>query len=229
MKNMLIGILIGFLFIGALAAALVLGARSEFPANMLRNYQIKFAEHAFIPGTKDLLVVIGFEAKDMFSKTKPKSLMGVYKVDDEGARLIYRFSPIVPKEVDYPRPLVIESAKMIWDKQKGLSIFTCWGETGADYWGAHPILFSFRRGRPYPVSFYNLDLSDDPSIKNISWTRRDFVAKNLYDKSQSVKTILTQGSHIAPNGTIELLFWGDDNPRAAEHRIVRLKVNPSWL
>ena len=228
-KKKRVSLLVGVALLFAAACLYAVGTRSSMPPNMLRNYQIKLAEHAFIPGTKDLLVVIGFEAKDLNGRTNPKSLLAVYRVDDEGAQLIYRFSPVLPKEIGYPRQLLIESAKITWDKQKGLSIFTCWGETGADYWGTHPILFSFKRGKPYPVTFYGGNLSDNPRILGISWTKKDFTAKNHYDGSESVKTILTQGASIFPNGTIELVFWGDEAPKAAYHRLVKLKINPSWL
>lgn len=223
MRTLFIGILMGFVFAGMLFGFYTYNNRPAFPPNMLRNYEMKVVEHAFIPGSKDLLVVIGFEAKDLFQRVNPRSILAVYKVSGDGPRLIYRFSPVAPKDVNYPGPLMIEQAKIVWDRQKGLSIFTSWGETGADYWGSHPILFAFKRGKPFPVSFYDGALADDPRIKDISWTRKDFIVKNLYDNSQEVKTILTQGVQSGPDRTIELAFYGDNLPHASDHKIVKFR------
>jgi len=186
--------------------ALVLICRK---APTLAGYEILF--------TKSLgsgQVLYGLAAKEA-AKTEPLSLIAVYR----GKALIYRYSPVVPAAVGYPRPLRIERAEVI-NQDGDAFIITSWGETGADYFGTHPILIKHSGQKFGSVKFYKGYLSDSPRIRHIPWTRKDFQVKNLYDPSDAVYTILTQGVSVVQENMIELRFYGDDQPHAAEHKYV---------
>ncbi len=154
------------------------------------------------------MTIIGF-------KTGSLSYLAIYKEE----KLLYRFSPAGPLAENYPRPLMLEKAEI-----HGSMIVTSWGETGADYFGTHPIVFQYKNGKFRAVSFYAGNLSDDPRIKPFSWTGKDFEVTNYYDRSEKIKTILTQGVKITGNGEIELAFYGDDLPHAAKHKMVKIYV-----
>ncbi|MBU0672347.1 MAG: hypothetical protein KJ732_04885 [Candidatus Margulisbacteria bacterium] len=157
------------------------------------------------------LVLYGLEAKE---GEDPASLIAVYKA----AELIYRFSPLVPASVNYPRRLRLEQGEVVG----GRMIVTAWGETGADYFGTHPIVIQQVNGKFKAISFYQGDLASDPRIKRISWTRKDFIVRNYFDNSEKAKTILTQGVSVTRDNKIELDFYGDELPHAAEHKIVKI-------
>jgi len=146
---------------------------------------------------------------------QPQSYLEVYK----NSRLIYRFAPVVPESVGYPRSLELEKAQIV-----GSYIVTSWGETGADYFGTHPIVISLKGSFCRAVAIYSLDLSDDARIKGYSWTRKDFFVTNYFDPSERVKTILTQGVIVTPDKRLELSFYADEKPHAADHEYVRVKV-----
>jgi inhibitor of cysteine peptidase len=143
------------------------------------------------------------------------SCLAIYK----GDKLLYRFSPAGPLAESYPRPLMLEKAEIC-----GTTIVTSWGETGADYFGTHPIVFKHINGKFRAVSFYSGNLADDPQIKPFSWTSKDFYVTNYYDPSEKVKTILTQGIKVNQNDEIELSFYGDDLPHAAKHKYVIIRL-----
>jgi hypothetical protein len=162
-------------------------------------------------------VLYGLAAKEG-AKTDPLSLIAVYREKD----LIYRFSPAVPTAVGYPRPLMLEKAELISEGGNPF-IITSWGETGADYFGTHPILIRCDGKKFGSVKFYKGYLSDSPRIRHIPWTRKDFQVKNHYDPSDAVYTILTQGVSAVEENMIELRFYADDKPHAAEHDYVTFK------
>jgi hypothetical protein len=167
----------------------------------------------FLPA---LWVLYGLTAKEG-EKSEPLSLIAVYR----GKDIVYRFSPIVPARINYPRPLRLERAEVIKEGEE-VFVLTSWGETGADYFGTHPILIRYTDGKFRAISFYKSDLSADARIKGISWTRRDFYVRNYFDNSERVKTILTQGASVTREHEIELSFYGDELPHAAEHKMVRI-------
>ena len=146
---------------------------------------------------------------------QPQSYLAVYK----NSRLIYRFAPVVPESAGYPRPLELEKVKRV-----GSYIVTSWGETGADYFGTHPIVISLKGPSSRTVAIYSQDLSDDARIKGYSWTGKDFFVTNYFDPSERVKTILTQGVKVTPDKLLELSFYADEKPHAADHDYVRIKV-----
>jgi hypothetical protein len=134
-------------------------------------------------------------------------------------RLIYRFAPVVPGSVDYPRPLKLEKVQRV-----GPYLVTSWGETGADYFGTHPVIFRLGQKSCKVVTIYNQDLSDDARIKGYSWTRRDFFVTNYFDPSERVKTILTQGITVTPDKQLELSFYADEKPHASDHQYAKIKI-----
>ena len=146
---------------------------------------------------------------------QPQSYLAVYR----NSKLIYRFAPVVPESVDYPRPLELEKAQII-----GSYVVTSWGETGADYFGTHPIVISLKGPFCRVVAIYSQDLSDDARIKGYSWTRKDFFVTNYFEPSERVKTILTQGVTVTPDKRLELSFYADEKPHAADHEYVRIKA-----
>jgi len=201
------------LLIAALIVCLLIIVLSFFltssKTSILAGYDVLF--------TKSLgggQVLYGLAAKDA-AKTEPLSLIAVYREED----LIYRYSPVVPAAAGYPRPLLIERAEVI-SKDSDSFIITSWGETGADYFGTHPILIKYSGGKFGSVKFYKGYLSDSPRIRHIPWTRKDFKVKNHYDPSDAVYTILTQGVAVVKEDMIELRFYGDDQPHAAGHEYV---------
>jgi len=223
MKNLSIGIIIGLLVALSVAAFYVFRGGEGFPPDMLSKYSIKTVDHSMIAGTRDLLVVVGFEVKDWLRGGDPRSLIAFYDLSDGGARLIYKYSPVVPESAGYPRPLLIERAAVLPRKGGGMFIFTSWAEIGADYWGTHPVLFVYEGGRVRPTPFYEGRLSEDPRIKNISWTRKDLIAANLFDRMQTINTILTQGAVIGLDGVIKLFFYGDEKPHADKHKMIKFE------
>ncbi|MBU1026965.1 MAG: hypothetical protein KKA31_04470 [Candidatus Margulisbacteria bacterium] len=186
---------------------------SSQKAKILPGYEIVFSR-----SLGDGLVLSGFVAKDLTSN--PQSLLAIFR----GKNVIYRFSPVVPKSINYPRPLMIEKADVVKIKQGPSYIVTSWGETGADYFGTHPIVISCGINGFKAVSFYKGDISSDPMIKSISWTQKDFDAANYFNKTEKVKTILTQGVSVAKDNQVELNFYGDDLPHAAEHKMVMISL-----
>ena len=165
--------------------------------------------------TGEKVVVFGFIAKD--EKKTPASYLAIYS--KRSGRPLYRFAPMVPAGVNYPRPLMIENAEIMTQGDE-FFIFTTWGETGADYFGTHPILIKYAGGKFHMVKFYKGYLSDSPRIHHITWTTRDFEVTNKYDSREKVFTILTQKVSILKDNMIELGFYGDDKPHAAEHKYV---------
>jgi len=159
---------------------------------------------------------IGYRVVVKTSTTRqPPSYIEVYK----NSKLIYHFAPLVPASVGYPRPLKLEKVKRV-----GSYLVTTWGETGADYFGTHPIVIKLGEKTCKSVPIYSGDLSEDPRIKNYSWTRKDFVLVNVFDPWERVKTILTQGVAVTPERELELTFYADEKPHAEKHDYVRIKV-----
>lgn len=183
----------------------------------LKNYNVVQAKSFEISG-KEFLAV-GFLTKD---NKVPASILEIFQ--DKNGRLssVYKFSPIVPKEVDYPSPLMVEEIVLL-QNAKDKVLLTKWGETGADWFGTHPIVTGYKDGVFEVMSFYEGNLADDPKIKNSSWTTKDFVVKNFYNSSESAKTILTQGIEKG-FATIDLTFFADSNCHACSHRPVTLNM-----
>ena len=72
------------------------------------------------------ILIIFNESYRVVAKTlsgQPQSFVEIYK----GPRMIYKFAPVVPESIGYPRPLIFEKAQRI-----GRYFVTSWGETGAD-------------------------------------------------------------------------------------------------
>lgn len=146
---------------------------------------------------------------------QPQLYLAIYK----NSKLIYRFAPVVPESVGYPRPLRLEKVQRI-----GPYLLTTWGETGADYFGTHPIVIKLGREGCKVVAVYDQDLSEDVRIENYSWTRKDFFVTNYFNPSEKVKTILTQGVRVTPDRQLELSFYADEQPHAADHQYAKIRV-----
>jgi len=169
-----------------------------------------------ITGTFCLIVFnTGYRVVAKNSLNQPQSFMEIYK----GFRMIYKFAPIVPESIGYPRTLNFEKAQRL-----GPYLITSWGETGADYFGSHPIVIGCSGEKCKAVNIYNHDLSGDARIKDYSWTRKDFFITNYFDPSEKAKTILTQGVEISPDKYLELIFYADEKPHASEHKYAKIKI-----
>ncbi len=163
-------------------------------------------------------LIIFNESYRVVAKTlsgKPQSFVEIYK----GPRMIYKFAPVVPESIGYPRPLIFEKAQRI-----GRYFVTSWGETGADYFGSHPVVIGCSTDKCAAVNVYNDDLSGNASIKDYSWTRKDFFVTNYFDPSERIKTILTQAVEVIADNYIVLSFYADELPHAADHKYVRIKI-----
>ncbi|MBU0686842.1 MAG: hypothetical protein KKB81_03200 [Candidatus Margulisbacteria bacterium] len=165
-------------------------------------------------------VLYGYSIKASSKDKTPASFIEIY----ENSKPVYKFSPVVPKSVDYPRPLFLENAEVIKRGPSDCAIVTSWGETGADYFGTHPIVFYITDGKVMARSFYKGNLADDSRIKNFSWTQKDFYVKNYFNETEKVKTILTQGVALTKDDKVELSFYGDDLPHAAQHKYIKIKI-----
>lgn len=200
--------------------------RIVFPDNILQNYNISVTASATLPGTYNQVMIFGFEAKDLLAKTTPLSYLAIYKVSTAGADLVYRFAPVVPGSVNCPNPLLLEKTQPVQmtsslaATNKQFKLVTSWGETGADYFGTHPIVFSYDNGKFQAVNFYQGDLAQDPKLKGIMWTQPDFTVTNYFNSKESVQTILTQGVAVTDDWQIKLQFYGDNEPHAAAHKFV---------
>jgi hypothetical protein len=150
-------------------------------------------------------------------KTDRPELLSYLEIS-KGFRTVYRFAPVVPDSVGYPRPLKLEKIRRF-----GAYLVTSWGETGADYFGTHPIIITLEEP-PKTIPIYQGELSRDERIRGYSWTRKDFLVTNYFDPAEGVKTILTQGVKVTPDGKLELEFYADEKPHAADHNYARIRV-----
>jgi len=233
MTKVLIGLLIGVLLGGAGVSTYFSGDQTKptdeftvaFSKETLDQYKIVSTQSIDLSSDsgEGEALIIGFMAKDR--STTPESYLAVYRAQSVGAfELAYRYSPVVPDEVDYPAPLRLEKIWLLQkeeDKGKSLMIVSSWGETGADYFGTHPIAIAFRDGEFKTTAFYQENLADNPEIKDSSWTRKDFEVGNYFNPDDKVKTILTQGVNVQL-GKINLNFFSDSNCHACEHQEVTL-------
>lgn len=149
------------------------------------------------------------------SPAQPRSFVEIYR----GFKMIYKFAPVVPESIGYPRPLIFEKAQRI-----GRYFVTGWGETGADYFGSHPVVISCFVDKCMAANVYNDVLSSDARIKDYSWTRKDFFVTNYFDSSERIKTILAQKVGVTADNCIELSFYADELPHAADHKYVKVKI-----
>ncbi|MDD5628221.1 MAG: hypothetical protein PHU21_04090 [Elusimicrobia bacterium] len=213
------------------AAVLAVGAHAQepgperiaFPDQLLKVYDISLAASAALPGGGKVLV-LGFTAKDLLGQSAPLSYLAVYKLGDSGADLLYRFAPKAPESTGYPRQLVLEQCRVASLNGKGLALVTSWGETGASYFGTHPVVIVYADGRFRAQDLYPGKLAENRRIRGISWTRPDFQAENFFDASESVKTILAQSVALGSDGKVELRFYADERAHAARHRFATFRL-----
>jgi hypothetical protein len=219
-------LLILLITVGLYAFMSSTGKKPDIFAEIFNEYNIKYLKTAKFPaGGK--MVVCGFAARNPRSEVFPRSFLAIYKLGEKG-RSMYRFYPVVPAAVDYPRPLILEKVAVIYKNNRPY-VVSAWGETGANYFGTHPVVIVLKDGKFRAIPFYPGRLADSPKISRFSWTRKDFTVKNHFDPSDSVQTILTQGVFIKPDGRVELNFYGDEKPHAARHRYVKFIFSLSGL
>ncbi|MCL5037828.1 MAG: hypothetical protein M1269_12035 [Chloroflexi bacterium] len=212
------------ILIAVLTSVILLGMFSaawSSKAGKYGKYNVVFRQEEALPGKDGKVMIVGYNAKNI-TGTNPASLLVIYKITSGGEKAIYNFSPVVPEAVGYPRPLMIEKAQVVRTAPSEMFIVTSWGETGADYFGTHPVVFSYNKGVFKAVPFYKGSLSEDKTIKRFSWTRKDFTVSNYYNKAEKVQTILTQGVSATSDGKVELNFYGDNKPHADNHKIIKL-------
>jgi len=202
---------------------------SPYWLKVLRQYNMQTVDMGVIPLTSERVLVVGYAAKDR--ATNPNTFIAIYKLGGK-LEVLYRYSPVVPKAVDFPSPLQLEQADVVEFgyedasneiKNNRLFIVSSWGETGADYFGTCPIVIGYVEGGFQAIPFYPGNVSDNPQIKDSSWMQIDFIVSNYFDPSEKVKTILTQGVGLDDAGNVVLTFYGDNKPHAVEHTYVNLK------
>lgn len=177
------------------------------------KYRVVFEQRAFVNTTDESLNLVAYQAVD--EKVRPYSFLAVYRVVPDGEKLVYRYAPVVPDKVGYPRPLVLEEVQLAQQKLRNLMIVTSWGETGADYWGTHPIVINY---------LFGLFRATDTYTASLTKKSTDFEVSNYFDQTERVKTFLTQGINVNRKKELELKFIDDDLPKAAKHKLVTLKI-----
>lgn len=199
------------------------GHKIVISQDWLKAYSVVFTYSASY-GQNEQILLIGYEARDWMGKAEPKSFLVIYRLSENGEDSpIYRFAPRVPGSVGYPRELRLERAWILRPKDDEIAILTSWGETGADYFGTHPIIFRPHRDSFKAANLYQGDLCEDQRIRDRQWTSRDFMVANYFDHSEKVKTILTQGISASKAGWVYLDFYADDQPKASQHKIERIR------
>ncbi|MFH1561405.1 MAG: hypothetical protein ABID04_02385 [Patescibacteria group bacterium] len=194
-----------------------------FPHQLLSEYEIVSAQTAKLNSQgNDEVLVVGLVAKDRSAGLR--DYLAIYQQKEDGVfKLSYRYSPVAPKELDYPAPLTLEKSWILNSGKDDFMIVSSWAEVGADYFGSHPVAIGFENGIFKTIPLYQGDLADRVEIKDSSWTQKDFEVSNYFDANDKVKTILTQGVAV-DFGKVELSFFADSNCHACEHQIVKLTL-----
>jgi hypothetical protein len=197
-----------------------------FPPAVLKDYSIAAAQSISFSGLDENLLVVGYVPKEFSMEDPIPSLLVIYKETESGFDKVFRYLPVAPS--DYPMPLTFERmwAVTTWDqgKQATTALVTSWGETGADYWGTHPIVLAYADNDFRAIPLYQGNLADDDKIKGFMWTSPDFQVSNFFHPSNEVMTILTQGVDV-DQGKVILTFWGDNECKACEHKIVTIDID----
>lgn len=227
-----------FLTLSLVSAPLALAQSPEYdqslgegsitiPQAIMKDYSIVAAESVSFSGLDDEYLVVGYAPKEISMEDPKPSFLVIYKAADTEFEKAYRYLPIAPS--DYPMPLMLEDmwAVTTWDegKQVTTALVTSWGETGADYWGSVPIVLAYADNDFRAIPLYDGNLADDEKIKGFTWTTPDFKVGNYFHVgAEDVTTILTQGVNV-DQGTVTLTFWGDDECKACEHKLVNIDID----
>lgn len=199
-----------------------------FPPEILKDYSIAAAESLSFAGVEGNYLAIAYTPKEFSMEAPLSSFLVIYKETATGYDKVFRYLPTTP--ADYPMPLTFEKmwAVTTWDqgKQVTTALVTSWGEIGADYWGTHPIVLAYADADKdfRAVPLYEGNLAEDKQIKGFSWTSPDFQVDNYFHPSNAVTTILTQGVDV-DQGKVILTFWGDDECKACEHKLVNIEID----
>lgn len=198
--------------------------RIILPADILNNYTIVKAQTMLFADNKEEFLIVGF-APSNSSLEKPdnyKSFLAVYKKSPDGLSPVYKFSPQFTDEIDEMRISFEEMWQIERIGNKDSAIITTWSQIGANYFGKYPIVITYNNGTFAATLFYKDDLSENPQIKDITWTSKDVIVKNRFDEMNSVKTILTQKVAVE-NKEIVLSFIGDNECHACKHKYITFK------
>ncbi len=185
-----------------------------------QQYQVSFTQSAAVAEGGIGFKIVGYAALD--PQVMPQSFLAVYENSGKTSAEIYRYAPAVPEEVGYPSPLQLEKIWLNNPENGELKIVSSWGETGANYFGTHPVVTTYKDGKFQATDFYEGNMAEKEEIKGFSWTQKDFSISNYFDENEKVKTIQTQGIEVT-DGNVELSFFGDDNCHACEHNTVKLQ------
>lgn len=186
----------------------------------VEQYKVSFTRSASVAEGGISFKIVGYAALD--PQVLPPSYLAVYEIKGKTSAEIYRYTPVVPAEVGYPNPLQLEKIWLYTPENGGIKIVSSWGETGANYFGTHPVVTTYKDGKFRSTDFYEGNMAEREEIKGFSWTQKDFLAENYFDNSEKSKTILSQGID-AENGSLDLSFFGDSNCHACEHIFVKLQ------
>jgi len=158
-------------------------AQIIFPADITNDYTLVKAQTVSFGENKEEFLIAGFVPVDYIpEKTdSPKSFLAVYKKTEEGFSPVYKFSPLFPEDIKQTR-ISFEDMWEIKTAVKGdMAIVTTWSQTGANYFGKYPIAIAYQNNTFSTVPFYAENLSEDPKLKNITWTNKDVTFKNRYE------------------------------------------------
>jgi hypothetical protein len=222
---------ISLLVVGLAGSAPPVGAQTPpggtivFPADVLADFSVADATSVTFAGGEGEFLVVGYAPRTFDPEGKVKSFMAIYQRSATGFDQVYRYVPV--PTADYPMPLSFENVwainGMAGDKFGTLALVTSWGETGADYFGTQPIVFNYVDGKFKAVELLKGKLADDPRIRGFDWTSPDFQVSNEFDPTNTVQTILAQGISVQGN-TVTLSFFGDNECKACEHKMVNIDL-----
>lgn len=185
------------------------------PQDIPENQQLIEAKRLTIKDNLEKFMVFGFLANNPPEVKDNPSFIGIYKETPNGCELVYKFSPVLPEE-QTTFPLLFEN---LWVENS--LIISSWGQIGASYFGAYPVVITYKEGNFTLIPFYEENIAARPQLKNITWTQQDLMIKNNFNQNEEVKTILTQGISIQ-NNNISLRFYADNNCHACEHEYLFL-------
>ncbi len=195
----------------------------DFGSDKFKDYEIISIQY-FKTADNHQFVIVGYN-RNLTPPINPKELLSVLAVyqffTPLKAKLVYQYTPILLSN-DYPSPLQLEKVSVVESNKNDLILVTSWGETGADYFGSFPIIISYANNHFQAVNFYQDKLIDRPEIKPWALNMPDVKIKNYYKSGNQVQSILTQGIFLTANNNLELKFYGDDSPKADNHKYVVL-------
>lgn len=179
------------------------------------NYKVKEVQRFTNQASQEEFLVFGMQSNAGLDNQNQPSYLAIYKEMANGLDEVYKFALQLPQD-QQAGMLLLEN---LWLNNN--LIISSWGQVGASYFGSYPVIIAYKDNKFQPLTFYEGNMADNPQLKTITWTQPDSIVKNLYEQSQEVKTILTQGISLGDQN-INLRFYADNNCHACEHEYLYL-------